>query len=101
MTDFREKDLHELKSLCRIALTPEEDEEVLKSLKRIIDYVDTLDELNVDEFEPTTHISNGMVKNVVRDDEEIRKMPKKELLSNAPDQIGGMIRIPAVFENSE
>ncbi len=101
MTEFKKEDLDELKSLCRIALTPEEDAEVLQSLQRIIDYVDTLNELNVDEYEPTTHVTADYVKNVLREDTEVKRMSKKEFLSNAPDQIGGMIRIPAVFENSE
>jgi Asp-tRNA(Asn)/Glu-tRNA(Gln) amidotransferase C subunit len=39
-----------------------------------------------------------MLKSVVRDDEPKDLLPREQFLSNAPDQVGGMIRVPPVLK---
>lgn len=101
MAEFKKEDLDTLKSLCRIALTDLEEQEVLHNLKRVVGYVDLLNELDLEKVRPTTHVLNGLLKNVMRDDQVGHMISKKEFLTNAPDQLGGMIRIPAIFQSEE
>jgi aspartyl-tRNA(Asn)/glutamyl-tRNA(Gln) amidotransferase subunit C len=98
---FEKQDLNELKTLCRIALTPEEEEEVLANMKRIVEYVELLEDADVDDLPPTTHILGDLVHNVTRADEVKSILSREAFLQNAPDQIGGMIRIPPVFSERE
>ena len=101
MAQFEQKDLENLKSLCRIALTPLEEEDVLQSLKKVLSFVEQLNELDTEDLPPTTHVLNGMLKNILREDEVKQGLTREAFLANAPDQIGGMIRVPPIIKEIE
>lgn len=95
MTQFH---LDQLKKLCRIELAPEEEKGLEKSLKRVLEYVHKLNEVATENVEPCRFVHPGMYKTQMREDLVQDILPREEFLSNAPDQIGGMIRTPPILK---
>ena len=86
--------------LSRIDLSDDERESLKKNLIRVLGYVDQLHEVDVEGIEPCNHVIEGMV-NVMREDEvKEPNMSRQDFLDNAPDQIGGMIRVPPVLKGA-
>jgi aspartyl-tRNA(Asn)/glutamyl-tRNA(Gln) amidotransferase subunit C len=98
MTEFDSHTLAHLKKLCKISCTPEEEEDILNSLPRILEYAATLNEVNTDDVKPCSYVLSSMLKNQMREDEVNHLLPREQFLANAPDQIGGMIRVPPVLK---
>jgi aspartyl-tRNA(Asn)/glutamyl-tRNA(Gln) amidotransferase subunit C len=98
MPHFNREELEHLKKLCRIDCTEEEEEDLLKSLQRILEYVDQLNQVETGEAKPCNHVMEGMARNRWREDLPHDLMSREQFLANAPDQIAGMIRVPPVFK---
>ena len=98
MSNFNKETLEYLEKLCRIECTPEEEEELTGSMKRILDYVEQLNEIDVKDAVLCTNVSDGFAKKTLREDEIGEILPRETFLENAPDQIGGMIRVPPVMK---
>lgn len=99
MAHLDKKMIRKLVQLSRIHTTEEEEEKLLKDLSAILDYVDQLNEVDTSNVAPsnTVHDDAG---NVFREDTVNVIMPREKLLMNAPDQIGGMIRVPPVLKRA-
>lgn len=93
-----EKELANLKKLCRIECTPEEERDIIKSLKSVLDYVGQLKELDTEGVPACSHVLQMMLKGVMRKDEVKDLLPRESFLANAPDQIGGMVRVPPILK---
>ena len=100
MANFDHQTLEHLKKLCRIECTPEENREILESLNRILEYVEQLKEVNTEHTKTCRYVLRGMLKNRMREDEVKNLLPREQFLANAPDQIGGMIRVPPILKPS-
>lgn len=100
MANFDHQSLEHLKKLCRIECTREEEEELLSSLKRVLNYAAQLNEVNTTNTKTCRYVLRGMLKNQMREDEVKDLLPREKFLANAPDQIGGMIRVPPVLKPS-
>jgi aspartyl-tRNA(Asn)/glutamyl-tRNA(Gln) amidotransferase subunit C len=90
--------LAHLKKLCRIDCTPEEEADIQSSLTRVLDYVSQLSEANTDGVKPCRFVLRSMLKNQMREDEPKDLLSRDQFLANAPDQIGGMIRVPPILK---
>lgn len=95
---FDHQTLEHLKKLCRLECTPEEDEDLLKSLTRVLNYVEQLNEIDTERVKPCRYVLRGMLKNQMREDAVKDLLPRDQFLSNASDQIGGMVRVPPVLK---
>jgi len=98
MANFNHDTLSYLKNLCRLDCSAEEDQDILECLPRILDYIKLLDEVNTENTKTCRYVLRGMLKNQMREDEVKDPLPREEFLSNAPDQIGGMIRVPPIMK---
>lgn len=98
MSQFNARDLAHLKKLCRIECSKEEDEDILASLKRVLEYVNLLNEVDVENCRPCNFVLKGMTKTTLRKDEVLDLMPREQLLANSPDHIAGMIRVPPILK---
>lgn len=87
-----------LENLCRICCTKEEEKELLASLNQILEYINQLDEIDTSDTLPCNNVLQDMIGSVFREDEIGDPMNRDAFLANAPDQIGGMIRIPVVMK---
>ena len=90
-------DVDHVARLARLALTPEEKARIGEQLAKILTYIDTLNRLDTEGVEPTTHAVP--VVNVMRDDEVGPCLPPDEALANAPDRVDGCFRVPRIIED--
>lgn len=93
------KMIHKLVQLSRINTSEDEEEKLLKDLSSILAYVEQLNEVNTDNVPPCNSVHDD-IGNVMREDVVKTIMPREQFLMNAPDQIGGMIRVPPVLKKS-
>lgn len=99
MAQLTKQTIESLANLSRIHCSEEEQESLLKDLSNIIAYVEQLDEIDTEEVAPCHHALAGMA-NVMREDVVGETLSRELFLSNAPSQIGGMIRVPPVIKPS-
>lgn len=97
MAKLDKETIKQLTRLCRIDCTEEEQESLLKDLKKILDYIEQLQEIDTENVPPCNHILEGMA-NVMREDEIGKTLNRDVFLANAPSHIGGMIRVPPVIK---
>lgn len=99
MADLDKKTIKMLTQLSRIDCTEEEQEALLNDLKKILKYVEQLDEIDTTHVLPCNHVLSDMA-NVTREDIVGATLPREEFLANAPSHVGGMIRVPPVMKAS-
>ena len=73
-------------------LSEEEKEAAKKDMEQMLDYIDTLNELDTDGIEPMSHVFP--VKNVFREDIVTNRDGSKETLANAPLEKDQSFKVP-------
>ena len=101
MSNFDKESLNALENLCKIKLTDQEIQDFSKSLKRIIDYIETLNEVDTEGVDPCNYVLMDMQKNVFREDEVKPSLSREAFLKNAPDQVAAMLKVPQVIPPTE
>ena len=80
--------------LARLELTPEEVERFGGELSKVLDHIETIDQLgDLADVAPTSHVVD--VENVLRADEPRPSMPVEKALASAPDAAMGGFRVPS------
>ena len=80
--------------LARLELTEEEVGRFSEELSKVLDWVDTIEELgNLEDVPPTSHVIN--VENALRADQPRPSMPVEKALESAPDAAQGGFRVPS------
>ncbi len=93
-------DVKYVAALARLEIDSEKEERLQKEMETILNYVDSLSELDVSGIEPTAHAVQ--MSNVFRDDVAAVPFPRDEMLANAPETVGGeLIKVPAVIPGEE
>jgi aspartyl-tRNA(Asn)/glutamyl-tRNA(Gln) amidotransferase subunit C len=88
----RDQVLH-VARLARLRLTDEEVERMAGELSGILEHVERINELDLDDVEPTSHVVR--VENVLRPDEPRPSWSRDEILEPAPDPASGAFRVPS------
>lgn len=99
MSYLNEENVKDLSRLCRIEVTAEELPALFADLKRVLDYVGQLQEVDVSHLSPHSHIEEQGVGSL-RADTVGQHLSREVFLANAPDQVGGMIRVPPVIKQA-
>jgi aspartyl-tRNA(Asn)/glutamyl-tRNA(Gln) amidotransferase subunit C len=97
MAQLDKNTIRTLTELSRIDCSEEEQEALLSDLKKILSYVDQLQEIETTNVEPCNHVLEAIV-NVMREDTIGETLPREVFLDNAPSHTGGMIRVPPVLK---
>ena len=97
MANLNKETIQQLTRLCRIDCTEEEQEALLKDLKKILDYIELLQQIDTENVPPCNHVLENMA-NVMREDEIKEVLDRETFLGNAPSHIGGMIRVPPIIK---
>ncbi len=97
MAKLDKETIKQLTRLCRIDCTEEEQESLLNDLKKILEYIEQLQQINTENVPPLNHVLEGMA-NVMREDIVGQVLDRESFLANAPSHIGGMIRVPPVIK---
>ena len=93
MSLSRDQVLH-VARLARLELSEDEVGRFAEELSKVLDWVDTIEELgNLDDVPPTSHVVN--VENALRADEPRPSMPVERALESAPDAAQGGFRVPS------
>jgi aspartyl-tRNA(Asn)/glutamyl-tRNA(Gln) amidotransferase subunit C len=82
--------------LAKLELDEKEREEAKKDMGRMLDYIDTLNELDTDEVEPMSHVFP--IHNVFRDDVVTNGDDRDNILKNAPEKKDGAFKVPKTVE---
>lgn len=82
--------------LARLALTPEEEQELTTTLDQILEHMDTLNRLDTTEVEPTAHIV--AVETPWRDDVVTNAPDTEALLANAPARDDDLFLVPKIID---
>ena len=87
----REQVLH-VARLARLRLTEEEVERMAGEMSTILGHVETMNELDFEGVEPTSHVVE--LQNVLREDVPRECLPRERALEQSPDVADGGFRVP-------
>ena len=82
--------------LAKLELSEEEKEQAKKDMANMLDYIDTLNELDTSGVEPMSHVFP--VNNVFREDVVTHEDDREEILANAPEAKDGAFVVPKTFD---
>lgn len=82
--------------LAKLELSDEEKEQAKKDMANMLDYIDTLNELDTSGVEPMSHVFP--VNNVFREDVVTNGDDREEILANAPEVKEGAFVVPKTFD---
>lgn len=82
--------------LAKLELSEEEKEQAKKDMANMLDYIDTLNELDTSGVEPMSHVFP--VNNVFREDVVTNEDDREEILANAPEVKDGAFVVPKTFD---
>jgi aspartyl-tRNA(Asn)/glutamyl-tRNA(Gln) amidotransferase subunit C len=88
----REQVVH-VARLARLRLSDEELERMSSELSGILDHIEKINELDLDDVEPTSHVVE--LENVLRPDEPRPSWPRERMLDGAPDASEDGFRVPS------
>ena len=82
--------------LAKLELSSEEMERAKEDMAKMLDYIDTLNELDTSGVEPMSHVFP--VHNVFREDVVTNGDEREEILANAPEAKEGAFVVPKTFD---
>jgi aspartyl-tRNA(Asn)/glutamyl-tRNA(Gln) amidotransferase subunit C len=88
----REQVLH-VARLARLELQDAEIERMSGELSVILEHVERMNELDLGDVEPTSHVIP--LENVLRADDPRPSWPRERVLGEAPDPAQGAFRVPS------
>ena len=88
-------DIKKIARLAKIEIPSQDEDAIKKQLEDILDYIDTLSELNLDNIKPTAHAVE--VNNVFREDVLETKPDMQDTIKQAPMSDGTFFKVPKVI----
>jgi aspartyl-tRNA(Asn)/glutamyl-tRNA(Gln) amidotransferase subunit C len=85
-----------LATLSKLEFTDEGREEIKSDLSRMLNFVDKLNEVDTEGFEPLIHLNTEV--NSFREDVSKQEITQKEALQNAPQADSDYFKVPKVLE---
>jgi len=90
------EEVRHIAKLARLKLPPDDERLMAEQLSSILDYIEQLNELDVDEVEPMSHVLD--LVNATRKDVVEQRTTHEEALKNAPSADSDYFRVPRVIE---
>ena len=91
-----EKLIDKIAALAKLEFDKDSKIKMVSDMKKIISFVDKLNELDTENVEPLVYITEK--KNVLRDDNIGEHVEKKEALKNAPEKDSDYFKVPKVVK---
>jgi len=88
-------EVNHVATLARLHLDDAAIEKMARQIGQILEYVDTLNRIDTQGVEPTSHAI--ALKNAFREDEEKEHLQRAKSLSNAPESEAGSFIVPKVI----
>lgn len=89
-------DVDKIAKLAKLKFDDQEKIKLQTDLNKILEYIDQLNELDLDNVEPLENINE--TENVLRKDEVFRWLTTDEALKNAPAKTGKFFKVPKVLD---
>jgi len=96
MAKLTKEEVKHIAHLARLAITEEEAEKFSEQLGKITEYVETLNELDTTDVEPTSHVLP--IVNVMREDVAKKGLELEKVLLNVKEHENGLIKVPPILE---
>ena len=93
---INKKVLKKLASLSKINFSYEEEGKMLEDFNKMVQFINTLDEVDTTGVEPLTHIHEN--SNILREDKVDNMLSKADMLNNAPKSNSDYIKVPKVLD---
>jgi len=91
-----ELDVNYISKLARLKLTEEEKIKFSKQLTKILEFMNTLNEIDTNDIKPTSHVIE--LNNVFREDVVKPSELADDILANAPEREGLYFKVKKVIE---
>lgn len=91
-----EKTVNKIASLAKLEFNGTEKEAILKDMKKMLDFVSKLEEVDTDGVEPLIQMTDET--NILREDIAKTDITQKEALKNAPKKDSTYFKIPKVIK---
>lgn len=89
-------DVDKIAKLAKLKFAEDEKIKLQNDLNKILEYIDQLNEINLDKIEPLENINES--ENVLRKDETVKWLSTEEALKNAPAKTGKFFKVPKVLD---
>jgi aspartyl-tRNA(Asn)/glutamyl-tRNA(Gln) amidotransferase subunit C len=96
MASISRSDVEHVADLARLHLTDEELDRMQEQLSKILDAIDTLQQVDTSHVGPTATVIQ--LENVMREDEVRPGLSREAALANAPLRDDPFLRVPTVLE---
>jgi aspartyl-tRNA(Asn)/glutamyl-tRNA(Gln) amidotransferase subunit C len=96
MSKVTETDVEQIAVLARLKLTAAEKVKYQTELSGILGYIDTINEVDTKNVEPTAQVT-GLSDVVRKDAKKPSELSREEILSNAPSEKDGYIKVKSVL----
>ena len=92
------KEVEHVAALARLTFTPDELELYTEQFNDILEYINRLNEVDLENVEPTTHVQP--LKNVLREDYAVCSDAgvREAVLREAPETEHGFFKVPPIIE---
>lgn len=90
------EDVQYVADLARLQFSEEETERLKGDLNQILEYMETLNELDTSDVDPLEHVIDLEYR--LRSDEAEEPVSHEDALKNAPDADSDYFRVPRVIE---
>jgi len=91
------EDVEHIAQLAKLRFSEAEKLKLKIELNTVLDYIDKLNELNLEKVEPLENI-NETLENVLREDIAEPCLSREEALKNAPAKTENFFKVPKVLE---
>ena len=99
MSRITRNQVHAVAKLARVALSDAEAERLTADLDHILEYAETLRELDTEGIEPTAHAIPR--ETPMRADRAVPAIDPELAVANAPESIGTAFVVPKVIEGED
>ena len=90
-----ESTVDRIAQLSKLEFNTEEKVAILNDMNQMLDFIETLQEVNTDNVEPLIHMTEDV--NVLRADDAKTTISQEEALTNAPSKDSTYFKIPKVL----
>ena len=87
-----ERAVERLADVTKLSLGADEQREIFEDLRSLMEYIDTIEDIDTDSVPPTTHITFGPAP--MREDESSAPSDNERMLSNSACRDGAFIVVP-------
>jgi len=99
MSRIARAEVERVASLARLSVSDEEADRLAAELDSLLEYVETLRQVDTDGIEPTSHVIP--MATPMRHDRPVPGLDPERALANAPERHGSAFVVPKVIEGED